>query len=110
MAPSGILIIRPEMPAMVNLLNFLKNPVFRLIEKEVKKLTEIHNSIRNIFRKSIPETPLQVVEILDHIVSEDVSIGEKIKAVVRKIQPMLILNTIAIGSPGDLTTVKSSCV
>lgn len=91
-ASSGILVTRSEMPAMMNLLNFLKNYVFRLIEKEVRKIPGIHNSIRDIFRKSITEGSLKVDDIINQVASEDVSVAEKIRGVIGKVQPRLILN------------------
>ncbi|MBT4483468.1 MAG: AAA family ATPase [Candidatus Latescibacteria bacterium] len=87
----GFVVCNPEPTAKINAYTFLKSVVYRLIEHEFKRGTLIKELIvkegRNNKRGSLP-----IPELLKRIHDVDSDSSGKIKKILSKIQPRLIMN------------------
>jgi len=101
MVPRGILLTVPELPTFMNLMAFLRNLVFRRIERGVRGNLFLREYMRNLRGRSIHEETVRVSEILEHVHTEDPVLGERVAEIIRSIRPRLILN---FGTdPGELS-------
>lgn len=90
--PSGIILLKPEMPVIMNLLIFIKNLVFRVIARAIRGNRIVLDYIREIFHRSIKESPLVIDDILEGISLKCPEVGESVKCAIQKIRPRLIMN------------------
>ncbi|MDJ0841158.1 MAG: P-loop NTPase [Acidobacteriota bacterium] len=91
-APNGIVITTPEFPAMLNLMTFLKNLVFRAIENVVRKCFPLHQKVKEMFVQSIEDNPITVGELLQLMDKDYPKYAVVTRRVVSCIRPRLVIN------------------
>ncbi|MGA1868915.1 MAG: P-loop NTPase [bacterium] len=89
---NGIILLKPEMPVIMNLLIFIKNLVLRIIGKTIRGNSLIFDYIHEIFHRSIKESPLVIEDIIEGIILKCPEVGERVKSAIQNIRPRLIMN------------------
>ncbi len=92
LAPRGLVITTPELPALMNLLSFLKNLVLRVIAREIAR-SEPAKEILEAARTAPMRAPAPTVEeMLGQIASLDPEVGQAVAQACRALRPRLVFN------------------
>lgn len=104
LSPRGILVTILETPAIINMMKFLKNFLFRIIERTVCTSFELKEIIYVESRKRVTEEPVTIAR-LQNLLSE---VEPRTRASIRKIcatyRPRIIYNRVRY--PEDLQILK----
>ena len=91
MSNEGFVICNPEPTAKINAYSFLKSVVYRLVEREFKKGTRIHDFIIKSGRNN-KSGSLAIPELLNRIEVTDSESTSRIMQRLTRFQPKLIMN------------------
>ncbi|MFC1574131.1 AAA family ATPase [Candidatus Latescibacterota bacterium] len=91
MSNEGFVICNPEPTAKINAYSFLKSVVYRLVEREFKKGTRIHDFIIKSGRNN-KSGSLAIPELLNRIQVTDSASTSRIMQRLKRFQPKLIMN------------------
>lgn len=92
MSPLGLLLTSPEMPAMINLMTFVKNRVFRLVEQKVRDKHQLHKRIKAHFAQSIEDNPISTTELLQEMAVEYPEYAAKIGKLLSQVRLRPVIN------------------
>jgi flagellar biosynthesis protein FlhG len=100
----GIVVTAPTPTATVNAYLFLKNAVFRLLQRSVKQKTEGAKYINGLFKDRSELQSIYIPDIVHKLEEHDSAAAQKYREAVRKFHPRLIMNM--IDDPKDAETVN----
>ena len=103
-APNGITVTTPELPAMLNLMTFTKNLVFRMIENEVRRCHPLHRIVKQRYVQGIEDDPVMVEDLLIEMMERYPAFEQKTREAVATVHPRLVIN-MGVG-PEDLSYLK----
>lgn len=89
----GLLITNPEFPALISLLGFLKNLVFRLIKQEVASHPKSGKVLEELFNSPMSERQVTVSILKEHLTAVDPAAAEKIDSLCAEFRPAIIFNS-----------------
>lgn len=91
-AKYGLMVTTPEYPAIMNLLVFLRNFIYRAFDRELKKYPEVHKTLQQI--RSIPTHEGQMtIEMMIHRIEEVLpEAGERARQICQRYHPRIIYN------------------
>jgi len=99
-ANAGIIVSTPQTPAILNAYNFLKNAVFRQLQRSLNSPKKVVNYLKDIVKDKTPGATPTISQILDKIEGISGKAGAEARAQVEGLLPHLVLN---MGeSPEDL--------
>lgn len=98
--PYGLVITTPERPAVMNMLTFLKNVLFRSIEQFLRKEGDVNQRLQQLFASPMGSERLTVGRLSDEIGRIDPQAVGIVDRVCREFQPRLVLNMAQ--QPADL--------
>ncbi len=99
-ANAGIIVSTPQTPAILNAYNFLKNAVFRQLQRSLSSPKKVVNYLKDIVKDKTPGATPTISQILDKIEGISGKAGAEARAQVDGLLPHLVLN---MGeSPEDL--------
>jgi flagellar biosynthesis protein FlhG len=99
-ANAGIIVSTPQTPAILNAYNFLKNAVFRQLQRSLSSPKKVVNYLKDIVKDKTPGATPTISQILDKIEGISGKAGAEARAQVNGLLPHLVLN---MGeSPEDL--------
>jgi flagellar biosynthesis protein FlhG len=92
MAPRGLVVTVPEMPAMMNAMAFLKNAVFRMISSEIGRREPLKKMVEASRSRPLEEQNLTMAELIGQIARVDAAAGSRLQQLCRQLTPRLIFN------------------
>jgi flagellar biosynthesis protein FlhG len=95
----GLLVARPEQPAIVSVLVFLKNYVLRVIEQKLRKDPDLLDTLNQLRHQPVNGPSLTVRAFRDRIAKANPQAAAAIDAICRRIRPRLLYNM--ADDPGD---------
>jgi flagellar biosynthesis protein FlhG len=99
-ANAGIIVSTPQTPAILNAYNFLKNAVFRQLQRSLNSPKKVVNYLKDVVKDKKPGATPTISQILDKIEGISGKAGAEARAQVDGLLPHLVLN---MGeSPEDL--------
>ena len=99
-ANAGIIVSTPQTPAILNAYNFLKNAVFRQLQRSLSSPKKVVNYLKDVVKDKTPGATPTISQILDKIEGISGKAGAEARAQVDGLLPHLVLN---MGeSPDDL--------
>ncbi len=107
MSDRGMVVTTPEVTAVRNMLAFLNNLVFRVIERSLRNKPHTHKALKSIIRRSgASQTTLSVEDILAEVGAIDPEAAAGIQAACLRYRPRLVLN---MGRhPDDLIQIEGT--
>tara|TARA_B100000614_G_scaffold11320_1_gene9817 strand:+ start:1576 stop:2721 length:1146 start_codon:yes stop_codon:yes gene_type:complete len=103
MSGQGIIVTAPTPTATVNAYLFLKNAVFRLLQRSVNKKSAGGKYIDGLFRDRSSLQRIYIPDIVRELDQRDPDAGARYREAVRRFHPRLIMNM--IDDPKDAETV-----
>ena len=91
---SGLIVTTPQSTAIMNAYSFLKNTVFRFLQRAFASNKEIASYLKNLLKERLPGERRTVTEMIADITHMDSDSGEKAEAFLEVLQPKLILNKV----------------
>ena len=92
LSPLGILVTVPEHHAVMNMLTFLKNFQFRVLERSMGKNHGIRNMLRDALKQPLENQVSSMGELISAIAREDPAAGKRAAAVSRRYRPRIVFN------------------
>lgn len=100
----GLLVTTPDFPAILSMLAFLKNLLFRRMDEAVKANRKVRSALTELFHGSSPGTPLTTANVLEQIGRMEPALAKQLGEIQAAIRPMVIFN---LGEkPDDLNLIK----
>lgn len=93
-APQGMLITTPEYPAIMNMLTFLKNFIFRIIERNLPLKQQIRLLVREMYKRPYNKAPVSAFYIIEEIAKLDPPAAEQIQQLIERFHPCIIFNRV----------------
>lgn len=88
----GIVITTPEYPAIISILAFLKQFLFRAIERTFVKDLQIRNYMHSLYKRPITDEQVTINTLHSDIAAIDHKAGEKLIELCRKYRPRIVFN------------------
>ncbi len=101
---SGLIITTPQNTSILNAYSFLKNYVFRFLQRAFASDKEISAYLRKVLKERKPGTRTTVNDILATIREKNPAAGEKAEAFLEVLQPKLVLNKVR--GPEDISLAE----
>lgn len=99
-ANAGIIVSTPQTPAILNAYNFLKNAVFRQLQRNLTSPKKVVSYLKDVVKDRTPGATPTITQILERIESISSKAGRESRDLVDMMFPHLVLN---MGeSPEDL--------
>lgn len=92
MAGRGLLITTPEPPAVVSLLAFLKNFIFRVLEKETGKDFQLRERLHDLSRQTMQSESLSLERILVELSVLDPGVAARFNPLLAAFRPWILFN------------------
>lgn len=100
----GFLVTCPEFPSIISMLGFLKNFLFRRIERETKNNEPVTAILNQLYNRPMGEKPLTLQTIREKIQKVDALGVETVEKIRASIRPRIIFN---MGRhPDDMTIIR----
>ena len=100
----GLLVATPEHTSIMNMQTFLKLLAFRVIERTIPKNKSVENKLKELYKLSVRDGILKVINLLNEISAIDKEYSEKAKQNWSLYRPRIVFNKCE--SPGDLELIK----
>ena len=92
LSPHGLIITRPEYPAIMNMLGFLKHFLLRLIERSLADNPRIKDLLRSLYNQPITQQRNMIRDLGSKIAAMDRDAGKKVENLCRDFRPRIIFN------------------
>jgi flagellar biosynthesis protein FlhG len=102
---SGILVSSPHVGAIVNAYSFMKNAVFRFLQRAFSGETKVERFLRKQIKERRPGNPVKVATVIDAMREIDEAEADKAQRFIDLLQPNLVLNLVR--GMDDLTIAES---
>lgn len=107
-APVGLVVTTPERPALMNMLTFLKNVLFRNIERQFRQHPTISKRLQEMFAEPITAEKITVERIRDEVESFEKGASRKVDRICKAFKPRIIINIAQ--HPNDLDLLNNVAV
>ena len=97
---SGIIVTTPQTPAVLNAYNFLKNAVFRHLQRNLSSPKKVVNYLKDVVKDKAPGATPTISQILEKIDRISQKAGGEARDLVNAVFPHLVVNMAE--SPEDL--------
>ena len=91
---SGLIVTTPQTTSIMNAYSFLKNYVFRFLQRAFATNKKVSSYIKRILKERRPGNRMNVIEMVSAISKIDNAAGEKLESYLEVLQPRLILNKV----------------
>jgi flagellar biosynthesis protein FlhG len=92
MAPRGLLVTAPELPAVLSMLAFLKQILMRCFDRQAKGRFEIRQLINQIATQPMAEESTSVADLLARICTIDSELGQRLEVRCHELRPRIVFN------------------
>ncbi|NCC52543.1 MAG: tetratricopeptide repeat protein [Spartobacteria bacterium] len=89
---SGIIVTLPEPTAILNAYEFLKNVLYRVVNRTFKNRPEVHDLIQNFKVQGNEAMSGSMANLISHVQKVDPEAGEQLKEICMQFRPALVLN------------------
>ncbi len=100
----GVLVTNPQSPSVLNAYGFLKNAVFRELQRRFANEKRIAEYLKSVQNDSTPNSTPKLTEITQRIAKYGKSYGARAEEVVRSIRPFLVVNMLR--NPEEFTIIN----
>ena len=94
MSDRGLIVTNPEKIALMNMFVFLKNFVFRVINRSVPRKGNVSNLVNLFFQKTMTEEQVTIRSLFDQIQAIDRDTADNIQKICAKYTPRIIFNMV----------------
>ncbi len=101
---SGLIIMTPQTTSVINAYSFLRNLLFRFLQRVFAENKSISSYLRRTFKERKIEDRKTIAEIIQEISSKDELIAEKANNFIKVLKPRLILNKVS--GPSDIVMAE----
>ena len=102
---SGLIVTTPQNMAVMNAYSFLKNYVFRFLQRAFGAVNkDVSTQLKKTLKERRPEETKTVTQVVAEIGAKDPAAGEKAEAFLEVLQPKLLLNKVR--EPGDVALAE----
>ena len=91
-SPQGLLVTTPDIPAIINLMTFLKNLIFRNIVRAIRKNKMIHDLVQECYAQPVTADPLTSQSLYDQIAKVDATMASQVLKICQQFHPGLVFN------------------
>ncbi|MFW6363686.1 MAG: MinD/ParA family protein, partial [Spirochaeta sp.] len=102
---SGIIVTSPHVGAVLNAYSFLKNTVFRFLQRAFAGESEVERFLRKSIKERRPGNPVTVASVIEGMEKIDKKQAQRAGRFIRLMQPSLVLNLVR--SSDDLNIAES---
>jgi flagellar biosynthesis protein FlhG len=102
---SGILVVTPQVPSLLNVYGFLKNLNFRFLQRALTGKKTVEECIRSHAREARPNTRFRMSRVLHEIEKLDRDSGRTARGYLKSLKPSLVVNMAF--TPEDLKPVDN---
>ena len=88
----GMIVTTFESPAIMNMLTFLKNFMFRLISAVSKQNNDVFKELIQEFRRPVNGVPVTVASLLSRVAGQDEKLARTLQQICRSYSPRLVFN------------------
>lgn len=92
LSPVGLLVTTPEHPAVMGMMVFLKNFLFRCIERKIARNYAVRNLLRELYKLSMDEQMSSIKDVHQKIIDEDPEAAETVNQIYHRYRPRIIFN------------------
>ena len=93
-SPVSLLVMLPERPALLNAFNFLKNAIFRALQRVLKDNVQAGAALKRFQTRGRGPGAMKMEELLAELQEVDPQLGDKARKVVGRWRPKLVLNRV----------------
>jgi len=104
MSNSGFLVVRGQKASMLNTYGFLKNLVFRFLQRAFASQKDISRYLKKVLKEKRPNATPAIKDIIKKIRKINRSAGDRAKRYLSALHPLLLINMAE--SPEDLQMVE----
>jgi flagellar biosynthesis protein FlhG len=97
---SGFVVLTPQTTSIVNAYGFLKNTVFRFLQRAFTSHSSISSYIKKLMKENKPNTSPPVSEMLKKMSKLDQQAGDRAKRYIEALKPKFIVNM--ANAPDDI--------
>ncbi|NIQ98501.1 MAG: MinD/ParA family protein, partial [Desulfuromonadales bacterium] len=105
LAPRGLVVSTPELPAIMNLMAFFKNWILRNIAREVNRNEPLKKIVLGARNQPMRAPAWTVEDLISRISDVSPEYGERIRGLCRGFQPRLVFNMVE--HPDELELLKN---
>jgi flagellar biosynthesis protein FlhG len=91
-ANAGFVVTTPQTPSILNAYNFLKNAVFRHIQRTVSSPKQVSSYLKDVVKEQAPGSTPTISKIVKGIQGIDAEAGKRAKQEVAQFHPLLLVN------------------
>lgn len=102
---SGILVGSPHVSSIVNAYSFMKNTVFRFLQRAFSGETKVERFLRKQIKERRPGNPVKVAAVIESMSEIDKKEAKKAQSFIDLMQPTFVLNLVR--SMDDLAIAES---
>ena len=102
---SGVLVSSPHVGAIVNAYSFMKNAVFRFLQRAFSGETKVERFLRKQIKERRPGNPVKVATVIEAMREIDDAEAQKAQRFIDLLQPNLVVNLVR--GMDDLTIAES---
>ncbi len=102
---SGILVSSPHVGAIINAYSFMKNAVFRFLQRAFSGETKVERFLRKQIKERRPGNPVKVASVIEAMREMDEAEADKAQRFIELLQPNLVLNLVR--DMNDLSIAES---
>lgn len=92
LSTNGIVITTFEKPSILNTLSFIKNFIFRMVHKDVRKNHPVLSSINELYKTSAESNPVTISSVMGVIENMDSALASNITDKYKQYHPRIIFN------------------
>lgn len=91
---SGIIVTSPHVGAIVNAYSFMKNAVFRFLQRAFSGETKVERFLRKQIKERRPGNPVKVASVIEAMGEIDPAEAAKAQRFIDLLQPLLVVNLV----------------
>ena len=89
---NGIVITTFEKPSIMNTLSFIKNFIYRLVQREIRHNHKVLSDVNNFYKTSTENNPLSIGSVIELIRNIDSDLAAKVQDKCNNYKPRIIFN------------------
>lgn len=92
LSANGLLVTTPEPTAVMGMLIFLKNFMFRAIERKMVRYCSVRDMLQEHYQRPMAEQALSIKDVHQQIIDEDPEAGEVAGRIFQQCRPRIVIN------------------
>lgn len=88
----GIMVTTPDYPSILGMLGFLKQYLFRIIERYLVKHRSVHRQVKRMFTHPMKRQPPSISELCRHVEEQEPGVAREVREFYRQCRPRVVFN------------------